>query len=302
MDNVLAKLEHDIKNNLPIKKDLTMERGSILPYTHIELLNILKSIDTMKDEELYFLLEKDYSLIFTQIFKSNSKDFDFLLRSTKFISIMIQVLTANEIKSDDRVHLNSFIYNFLIYNDETEENSYLRQLLFMLGETINKKTARRLFGCDLDERLSIFLAISVNSTFKPHVNIKRLNFTLATAAPSIITTEKVINIYESIFDSVTELITGTVFDTDIVSNYGKPWVTNEVINADNCITNAVLLILESMPPIEITKVLMAISCDYRWKNCEEGISKVNFDNLDKRIFNKTNIILEQLKGDGYIFP
>ena len=296
---------NDVKSSIISNEDrvpIRLERGSLLVYSSEELLELLHNIDSMSEENVYNLLSKEYPIIFEQIFREKDKSFDFLLESKKFLIIMTQVVITHPVKYDDLIHLNSFIYNYLVYNDATKENEYLRHLLFIFGEALNKKPVRLLLGCELDNRLAIFLAISLRSSFNQMENIRRFNFSLATAVPHIITVAKAIDIYEALFDNVTDLIVGTLFDTSIMANYDNKWVTPEIRQADYNITIAILNILESMVPYEISKVLYSIANEFKWKGCKQGLCKISFDNLNRSKYVKISILVDQMKGEGIIFP
>ena len=296
LDAIKESINND-EDRIPVH----LERGKLIMYSSEELLELLHNIDSMSEENVYNLLSKEYPIIFEQIFRAKDKSFNFLLESQKFLTIMAQVVIAHPVKYDDLVHLNAFIYNYLVYKDETKENQYLRHLLFMLGEALNKRPVRYLLGCDLDNRLAIFLAISLRSSFNQMENIRRFNFSLATAVPHIITVKKALDIYEAMFDKVTDLIVGTLFDTSIPANYDSGWVTPEIKQADMNITTAILTILESMVPYEITKVLYSIANEFKWKGCKQGLCKISFDNLNRNKYVKTCILIDQLKGEGVIF-
>ena len=155
INNYLDAVKESIKNEED-RVPIHLERGKLIMYSSEELLELLHNIDSMSEENVYNLLSKEYPIIFEQIFRAKDKSFNFLLESQKFLTIMAQVVIAHPVKYDDLVHLNAFIYNYLVYKDETKENQYLRQLLFMLGEALNKRPVRYLLGCDLDNRLAIF--------------------------------------------------------------------------------------------------------------------------------------------------
>ena len=269
---------NDVKSSIISNEDrvpIRLERGRLLMYSSEELLELLHNIDSMSEENVYNLLSKEYPIIFEQIFREKDKSFDFLLESKKFLIIMTQVVITHPVKYDDLIHLNSFIYNYLVYNDATKENEYLRHLLFIFGEA---------------------------SSFNQMENIRRFNFSLATAVPHIITVAKAIDIYEALFDNVTDLIVGTLFDTSIMANYDNKWVTPEIRQADYNITIAILNILESMVPYEISKVLYSIANEFKWKGCKQGLCKISFDNLNRSKYVKISILVDQMKGEGIIFP
>ncbi len=293
----------DIKHNPKPEIATDISNGKVFPYPKGELLKKLQNIDSMSEKDAYNLVSDEFYSILSDIFKRNSKDYLFLLKSPKFLTIMIQVVNTHTIEYDEVVHCNSFIYNFLLYMSQTgNEDSYIKKLLFMLGEALNKTNTRRLMGCELSEQLSIFLSVSLMSSFEPAINIRRLNFALCTACPSVINAKKAIQIYEALFDKVRDLIVYTLFDRAIVDSADDDWVTEDVYKADQMLTYATMIILESMVPIEITHVLISIAEEYKWKNYSNSICKISFHSLNKSIFIKTNVIVEQLEGDGYIFP
>lgn len=285
----------------PKPKEVMIKGNSrIFEYSQGELLNKLKNLDNMSEQEAYELLREEYSGILSDIFKRNSNDYKFLLNSTKFLTILTQVVNEVELQYDERVHCNSFIYRYIVYSDN---ESYVKKLLFMLGEAINKNTVRSLVGLELDERLAIFIAVAAKSSFEQSMNIRRLNFTLATALPSVMNSKMLISIYQILFTRITDLVITTVFDLDIQKSSDKEWVTQEILDVDARITYTVLVLLESMVPIEITRTLIELAEAFRLQyGTDASKSRVKFNELDKRVFNKVSIIVEQLEGDNYVFP
>lgn len=289
-----------VKNNPKPKVEKYVADGRAFPYPKGELLKILKGLDNMSNEETYDLISKQLYSILRDIFNRNSKDYLFLLKSPKFLTILTQVVTINGLSYDEGIWCNSFVYKFLTALNG--KDTYIRKLLFLLGEAINKKQVRRLVGCGACEELAIFLAVSLNSSFEPELCIKRFNFSLSTADPLFVDAKKAIELYEAVFDHVTNLVIYTLFDTEIRDSKDEKWVTKDVSYARWALIYAVMIILESMPPIEITHVLMSISEEFKWRNCNQEECMIDFHTLDKSIFNKVSIIVEQLEGDGYVFP
>lgn len=296
----MEKFFKELRKNPKPKIEKHIVDGRVFPYPKGELLKQLQELESMSDEDAYELISKELYSILQDIFNRSSKDYWFLLRSPKFLTILIQVVNTHNIDYDETVQCNSFIYKFLVALNG--QDTYIRKLLFMLGEALNKKEVRRLIGCEIGEQLSIFLAVSLKSSFEPEICIKRFNFALCTGNPTFINPKKAIEIYEAVFDHVSNLIIYTIFDIDIKNSRDEEWVTEAIYSANRSLIYAVMVILESMVPIEITRVLISISEEFKWRSCKPGICMVDFHTLDKRVFNKTSIIIEQLEGDGYIFP
>ena len=64
----------------PKPKEVMIKGNSrIFEYSQGELLNKLKNLDNMSEQEAYELLREEYSGILSDIFKRNSNDYKFLL-------------------------------------------------------------------------------------------------------------------------------------------------------------------------------------------------------------------------------
>jgi hypothetical protein len=240
-----------VKNSTEPARDISIDPRKIVNEQAGELWSDLKKIENMSEKETYELVKENYSIILSAIFNCNSKEYQFLLSSPKFITALTQVATEIQLGYDEKIYCNKIIYDCIVY----ETDQYTRMLMFLLGDAVNKQTVRKLLGCDLDEELAIFLAVAVKSSFKTKINIKRLNFTLASSDPRFMTVQRVINIYEALFNRIGDVFISTMLDIDILSSE-EEWVTKEVTEANNNVTFANLLILESLEPIEITKVLV----------------------------------------------
>jgi len=262
------------------------------------LLDKLKSIDSMSEKEVYNILSNSYSIILSEFFRSKNKEYRFLLSSPKFIYILTQITNEVTFTHDEKVQCNRFIYEYTVYNNE---DKYIRTLLLLLGEAVNKPIVRKLLGCDLDDELAIFLAVTNKSSFKEETVIRRLNFTIATSGLELMTLQRIINIYEALFTRVKKLFISTMFDTNIQTNEDA-WVTKDIFDTNTNITKANLLILESMEPIEITKVLLSYAEEfatvygYNYKAVRTSLHHLPPD------FIKTPIIVKQLEGDGILIP
>jgi hypothetical protein len=296
---MFEKFITDIKNK-PNEdpKVININPDKIVAQQSGELIAKFKDIDAMSEKETYELLKESYSYILADIFSCNNKEYRFLLTSPKFLTILTQVVTEIQLTHDELVHCNKFIYDYIVYADQDQ---YVRKLLFMLGEAVNKSNTRRLLGCGLDEELAIFLAVAHKSTFKEEVNIKRLNFTLATSNPESMSVQKVIDVYEALFSRIGSLFISTMFDITIATTEDA-WITKEVLEANNNITLANLYILESMEPIEITRVLLSYAEEFKMVHRYDYKSvRQSLHNLPSN-FVKTPVIVKQLEGDEILIP
>lgn len=284
-----------IKNSTEPVRDISIDPRKIVNEQAGELWSNLKKIENMSEKDTYGMVKENYSVILSTIFNCKNKEYQFLLSSPKFITALTQVATELQLSYDEKIYCNKLIYDCIVY----ETDQYTRMLMFLLGDAVNKQTVRKLLGCELDEELAIFLSVAVKSSFKTKINIKRLNFTLATTDPKFMTIQKVVDIYQALFNRIGDVFISTMLDIDIFTSEEEEWVTKDVIEANNNVTWANLLILESMEPIEITKVLVMYAEELAQKegNIKELV-RCSLHNLQPPTFVKTPILVKQLEGDS----
>ena len=260
------------------------------------LIEKLKGIEAMSDKDAYALVLAKYPEIL-----SGDSRFNFVKKNYRFITTLTQVTYERNFTDEEVIHCNAFIYDYII--NENEPDKYLVKLLLILGEAINKVYVNKLLGQELDQELAIFLAVANQSTANSTVNIKRFNYTLATAknnTPEFFTIQRLINIYSTMYNTnFSKLLVAVLFDTIIknAAENGEIWVTKDMIEINENMSWAVIFILESLPPQDITRYLYIISetfsVSYR---ADRESAKMSLHGLPSNLFVKIPIIVEQLEG------
>jgi hypothetical protein len=116
------------------------------------------------------------------------------------------------------------------------------------------------------------------------------------------TLQRIIRIYEVLFTRIGTLFATTMFDIGIATSEDA-WVTKEILKANDNITWANLYILESMEPIEITRVLLNYAEEFKMIHSFDYKSvRRSLHDLAPSIFIKTSVIVKQLEGDGILLP
>jgi len=290
-EKLIAEIEQDAKNEKEKNKEtvkIEVDNCVDRPET---LIKNLKAMDTMNDKDAYDLIRNNYKTILSDI------RYNFIKQNHKFITLLTQVTYDVSFSYEELISCNAFIYNYIVY--KTEQDSYLRKLLLILGEAINKACVNKLLGQGIEQELAIFLAVANYSTARQEINIKRFNFTLATYSP-ILSIQKIIDIYTSLFNkSFSKLLVATIFDTTIqeASENGELWLNKEAVETDENMVWAVIYILESLPPQDITKYLYVCSETFKVAyDCNKENIRKSFHSLPSRLFRKIPIIVEQLEG------
>ena len=312
------KYFEELKKDSEKKEEIKVEYSTLVEEQGKTIYE-LKDIDDMPEKNIYTYMKDNIKILLKDLYIC--KDYDFvkncssynissttanlihsialkLLISPKFLSVLTQVLIEVQLNYDETVYINEIVYNYLTKQDNDD---YLHKLILMLGEAINKPIVNKLLGCELDQGLAIFLAVTYKSTFNETINVKRVNFTLCTSSNKILSVQDLVNIYIQLYRlSFSKLFLGTMFDLTITQAESEEqlWLNDKIMKINDNITMAVIYILESMTPFNITKTLIQYGEEFRL-SCNYDKSKVrhSLHELDKTIFKKVPIIIEQLEED-----
>lgn len=249
----------DLENNPTINRDL-LKRKII----HNE---------EMGDDELNQLINSSYTDILACIF--DEKDFRYLdfVSSPRFINGLIMVVNKQPVKHETRIHINKLIYDYLTYHGDRQKDEYVTTLMINLASVVNGAMINQMIGLGIPNTLANYLVLSRYSSNNEFINIKRVNFIICTSLVSLfdLTTvgtfydeqlraeQLVVDIYSKLFQKVTFLFEGVMFDRYELS---ESWVTEPVSEMYSTTTNAVLDILNNLGMEQIRTVLRSYTADY----------------------------------------
>lgn len=297
-DKLIANLKEEEKEAKQEMVEFNMSHCVDRPEV---LIGLLKDIETMSDVEAFKLVRDNYPVIL-----SGDKRFNFAMGNHRFVTILTQVTYEVNLRYEETIHCNAFIYNYVVYQNKPDP--YMVKLLLILGEAINKVNVNKLLGQELNQELAIFLAVSNNSTENMQVNIKRVNFTIAREAPGVMTVQKLIDIYSALYSKCfSKLFLAVMFDTTIqdATENGEYWITKDMIETNENITWAVMYILESLPPQDITRYLYMLNESFKITyDSDKDKIRMSLRNLPPKLFVKVPIIIEQMEGleESFIIP
>lgn len=216
----------------------------------------LKHIDTLSDRELFMLVRDSFDSVLKQIFSNKDQDYLKIITNTKFLIALHQVVSNINLNHTQRMQCNKLAYDYF-----TSENNdpYIKQLFFALSKSVNREIIGALCSIGLGEDLASYLALARFSSEKEIINVKRLNFIIVSSSVDIMTEQMIIRIYEKLFDSVTPLFEGIMFDgLDMDDEY----ISESMNLIYSTISLAILEILNNMPSQDIRKVLISYQGDY----------------------------------------
>lgn len=260
----------------------------------IDFINSLQNINSMTDIDLYKIISANYQTFLSEnIYNPNLK---FLRKNTRFINILSQVLMERDLTKNQRIYCNSMIYTELSEIDGVS----IKKVYYILGLIVNQDVINKLLKIGLDKALSIYLSVVSESSFDIKDNISRLNFTILCSQSNIMTTQKITDIYCSIFDTISEvrdLFLITLRDINVLSS-DNSWVTQDVLNIYNNMNYAILSLLESLN----LDTLVSILREYANMNLIEDITeediRFSFKSIDPNQFPNIVNARDQLANDG----
>jgi len=255
----------------------------------------LKHIDEMTDRELYNLLKDNHVTILSDLFMNNNMMYLSLITNSKFLTAMIQVMgSIPDISHDITVFCNKLAYDYLTLAD-VEKDSYIKQLLFALSKTVNKRVIPSLLGIGIPEDLASYLALARYSSQKEMVNVKRLNLVIMNSSQELMTEQRIVWIYEKLFNKITMLFEATMFDV-----YKQEELTESMDIIYSTIGLAVIDILNGMPMADIRKVLISYAGDYNALYINSGV-KFSIKSLSGE-YQRILDVVELLKEEQIYVP
>jgi hypothetical protein len=221
----------------------------------------INNIDAMPEREMFELVKHSYSNILKNIFSTNDRNYLNMFMTSKFLTVLTQVVNVVQLTPQEKTYCNKLSYD---YFTTSNTDPYIRQLFFTLSKSVNKEIIPALLAIGIPHDLAAYMALARYSSIQENVNIKRLNFIICTSNPEIMTEQMIVCIYEKLFDRVTPLFEGIMFDVYEEEEWmlDKSTGDNNVMDIYSIISLAILTILNNMPLADIRKVLVSYTGDF----------------------------------------
>lgn len=217
------------------------------------LLTKLDRILSSSPEDGYNIAKEEYKYFFDPTVIRDKK-YHYLINKPKFLLSLIQVCMGTELTADERVCCNSMTYNGL---SENSKDNYLIMLYYYLAMVANPGITNIITKCGVPQELSAYLAMCRRSSFEPRVNAGRLNFSIICLGSRMMTVQRIADIYAGICNSVEDI--SVLFNAIMVDTYDfgtLEWSTPDIVEAYANMNNAILSIIDSLPPKQIEYVLI----------------------------------------------
>lgn len=256
--------------------------------------NVLHCIETMDDYNLCMFLKNNIESLCQDIMREQIAPYAGHFQNDKFVNALIKAISSIPITNDIVVACNRVIYDYFTLDNA---DKHIKQLYLTISKIVNKDLISSLMGLGLDEDTASNLAICRHSSMNEKTNVKRLNFTIYFKDSEIMTEQKIVWIYEKMFDRVSDLFQAIMFETytpqqEEVFNHNFP-------ENYSTVSLAILCILNNMTSVNIRRVLLGYYSEWEYK----GKPRVRFSmralsNDYSRIIN----VVESLAQEGTYIP
>lgn len=289
---------NQLTQNLPLEVNpLSVELS--MDDTNLESIkNKLMNLDDLSDQGLYNLIYKTYTYLLDEMFISKNVDLiKFLYNNPRFLMNFNSVLSRDDIRLNylQGIYCNKLAYDF--FTARGDKDRHIRALLINLVKTVNRGIIPSLIGLGLTEELATYLANARYSSNKESIQVKRLNLVIMNQSPDIMTVQRIVNIYGVLFDRITPLFSGIMYDH---------WPAEQLINSDieevyATINVALLEIVNNLPQDLMYHLLRNFQESYCLINNQKKI-RFNIYSFCKEDYPRLDYTLEYLRYEGIVLP
>lgn len=251
---------------------------------------------TMSDRDAFILVKNNYELILSDIFdkrdKKEKSNFIKYFTDSRFLSIMTQIVYAENPDEKNRRRINKMCYDYTVLKTKNKD-SYIQDLISALARTINRDIIPILCTVPgVSEQTASSIALSRYSSDKENINIKRLNRVLMNLPSDSLTEESIVAIYLKLFDHILPLFAGVMLDVQSPQNMSSD--SEEVYGL---ITLAMLDIMNELPIADIKKGLKLFDEDRKILYPDSPL-RMNLKCCSETDFPRFVRALDELEAEG----
>jgi hypothetical protein len=258
----------------------------------------LFKLEEFSDEEVYNLICKTYSYILDEMFISKNMELiKYLYTNPRFIMTLGNVLSRPDIKLTylQVIYCNKLAYDY--FTARGEKDKYIRALLLNLTKGVNRSIIPSLIGLGLNEELASYLANARYSSQKEDIQVRRLNLIIMNQDPDIMTEQMIVDIYGQLFDRITPLFSGIMYD--FWPN--ELFINEEMEDVYATINIAILEIVNNLPEDIMYQLLKKFYESHQLINLDKKL-RFNIYSFSKEDYPRLDYTLEVLKHEGIILP
>lgn len=217
-----------------------------------------------------------------------------ILVNENFINSFTRAINSISITYTIKLMCNKVAYDY--FTCDNQDNN-IKQKYLEICKVVNKDTINKLICIGLDCNTACNLSLCRYSSMNERTNVKRLNFVIYFKDPCIMDEQKIVYIYEKLFDRISDLFYATMFEVYSVieqDNFGENF--SELYGT---VGNCVLLILNNMTSEKIIQVLNGYNAEYEYR----GRPPIRFSlHALSNDYSRINKVVETLSESGVYIP
>ena len=264
------------------------------------ITNRLFKLDNMSDQDLYNLVSKTYQYLLDEMFISKNMELiAFLYTNPRFIMTLTNVISRPDVKLTNlqTVYCNKLAYDF--FTAKGEKDKYIRALLVNLVKTVNRSIMPSLIGLGLNEEISSYFVNARYSSLKENIQVKRLNLEIMKQSSEIMTVQMIVDIYGKLFDRISPLFDGIMYDYWPSEQFQS--MNQDVEDIYATINVAILEIVNNLPEDIMYHLLKNFYDSYHLINLDKKV-RFNIYSFCKEDYPRLDYTLEMLRREGIILP
>ena len=273
-----------------------MQQVDFTTFNNDHFFEMMRNINAL-DENTLILTIKNYIDLIVDKTLSDDKSMGSILSNPRFVQAYYKAMRVIPMNHERRLFANKLTYEYSII-DNPDQN--ILMVFKEISEYVNKDVSTKLLNIGLNRRIADDLAMCRYSSRHENVNVQRLNFTMCKYNAEVFTEQRIVWVYEQLFDRITDLFIFSMLE--VYSDRELDELGNEFRDIYSNISLAILIILNNMPSISIRQVILRyIDAYVEWYKKRPTLPRFTLRSLSydyERIVN----IVDKLLLEGYDVP
>ena len=221
--------------------------------------NSLNNILSMDEHHIAVIVKNSIDEIVNDILSGNIPYIS-IFSNSNFINGFIRAIGSIPIDYKIRLACNKLTYDYF-----TSENALaeIKQKYLHISRVVNRQEINKLMSLGIDENTACNLALCRYSSTVEPTNVKRLNFALYHRDPNVMTEQMIVWIYEKLFDRISPLFYGIMFE--VYSPQEEQDFGESFMEIYGTVGIACLDILNNMTSENIAKVINGYIEDWEYR-------------------------------------
>lgn len=238
----------------------TMVNTSFDSFNQNAFKQMVPNINTMDEHQIAIVVKNNIDEIVEDILCENIP-YIHIFSNPQFVNGFLRAVSSIPISYKIRLACNKITYDYFTSDNA---NPDIKQRYINISRVVNRPEINKLVGLGIDENTASNFTFCRYSSTNERTNVKRLNFVICSKDPNVMTEQNIVWIYEKLFDQVSNLFYGIMFEVytpQQIEDFGESFM--EIYGA---ISLAVLDIINNMTSDAMKRVLAGYYEEWEYMN------------------------------------